>query len=145
MLKGIDPRLTPETIYALAQMGHGDDVAIVDANFPAHAIAQLRPGHLVLPIAGRLIGAVNCVLSVIPLDTFVPAAATIMQVVDDPDALPEPIADIMPAIANAGSELQSVGRYDFYELARTSFFILQTQDNRLYGNVILKKGVIGVR
>jgi L-fucose mutarotase len=33
MLKGIPPLLTPDLLHALASMGHGDAIAIVDANF----------------------------------------------------------------------------------------------------------------
>ena len=39
MLKGIDPRLSPELLYLLARMGHGDDLAIVDSNHPAETVA----------------------------------------------------------------------------------------------------------
>ena len=35
MLKGIPSLLGPELLHALRSMGHGDDVAIVDANFPS--------------------------------------------------------------------------------------------------------------
>ncbi len=144
MLKGIDPRISPELLYVLAQMGHGDDLAIVDANFPAHALARHLPHNRVIGMTARLPGALQSVLSLLPLDTFVPAAATTMQVVDDPDAVPESIAEIMPMIERAGSNLQSVDRFGFYDLTRGSFAILQTLDTRLYSNIILKKGVIAL-
>lgn len=142
MLKGISPFISPDLLYAMAQMGHGDDLAIVDANFPAHALARHLPYGRVLTIGTRLPGALQTVLSLLPLDSFVPAAATSMQVVDDPDAVPEPIAEIIPVIERAGSSLQSIDRFGFYELTRNSFAVLQTNDTRLYSNVILKKGVI---
>ena len=137
MLKGIDPRITPDLLYALAQMGHGDDIAIVDANFPAHALHGR-----VLTTAARLPGALHMVTSLMPLDTFVPAAAISMQVVGDPEAVPDSIAEIVPHIEAAGSSLQSVDRFRFYDLTRGAFAVLQTIDTRLYSNVILKKGVI---
>lgn len=142
MLKGIDPRISPELLYVLAQMGHGDDLAIVDANFPATALAGHLPHKNVLTIGARLLGAVQVVLSLMPLDQFVGSAATSMQVVGDPDAVPEPIAEIIPLIDRGGSSLQSMDRFGFYDLTRTSFAILQTTDTRLYSNVILKKGVL---
>ncbi len=40
MLKGIDPVLSPELLHALATMGHGDEIAVVDANFPAASVAR---------------------------------------------------------------------------------------------------------
>ena len=40
MLKGIDPLLGPDLLRVLAAMGHGDELVIVDANFPAEANAR---------------------------------------------------------------------------------------------------------
>ena len=88
--------------------------------------------------------ALMALLTLLPLDRFVPAAATTMQVVGDPEAVPAPVAEIIPIIEQAGSSLQSVERFDFYEMTRSCFAVLQTQEGRLYGNVILKKGVIPV-
>lgn len=142
MLKGIDPRISPELLYVLARMGHGDDLAIVDANFPAASLAMYMPHKNVLTIGSRLLGAVQVVLSLMPLDPFVGAAATSMQVVGDPDVVPEPIAEIIPLIERGNSTLQSIDRFGFYELSKSSFAVLQTIDTRLYSNVILKKGVL---
>ena len=47
MLRGLDPLLTPDLLHALASMGHGDTIAVVDTNFPAAATARrliLLPG-----------------------------------------------------------------------------------------------------
>lgn len=137
MLKGIDPRIPPELLYALAQMGHGDTIAIVDANFPAHSL-----GEWVITSPVGLTDAVRMVLSLMPLDQFVPSAATSMQVVGDPEAVPPAIAELAPAVEDAGSNIQSVERFDFYDIARDAYVVLQTADTRLYANVVLKKGVI---
>ena len=75
MLKGIDPRISPELLYVLAQMGHGDDLAIVDQNFPATSIARGLPHNRVLTIGSRLNVAVTLVTNLMPLDPFVPAAS----------------------------------------------------------------------
>ena len=40
MLKGIAPLLSADLLWILAAMGHGDDLAIVDGNHPAEAIAR---------------------------------------------------------------------------------------------------------
>ncbi|MFT4011979.1 MAG: RbsD/FucU domain-containing protein [Paracoccus sp. (in: a-proteobacteria)] len=142
MLKGINPHISPELLYVMAQMGHGDDLAIVDANFPAHALARHLPHGRVLTMGARLAATTRAVLTLFPLDDFVPAAATSMQVVGDPDAVPDPIREIIPLVEAAGSGLQSIDRFGFYELTRNSFAVLQTVDTRLYSNLILKKGVI---
>lgn len=142
LLKGIHSAISPELLYVMAQMGHGDDLAIVDLNFPAASIARHLPHNRVLTIAGRLPAVVKVVTDLFPLDVYVPAAATSMQVVDDPETIPEPIAQTIPVIERAGSSLQSIDRFGFYEFTRNSFAILQCNDPRLYANIILKKGVL---
>ena len=79
MLKGLDPLLGPELLSTLREMGHGDDIAIVDTNYPATSSG--------LPVI-RLDGVpaprvLDAVLSVMPLDDFVPDAAWRMQMVED--------------------------------------------------------------
>ena len=84
MLKNLDPILGPELLAILRAMGHGDDIAIVDANFPATASAK-RIVRMDGVSAPRMVRAV---LSVLPLDTFVPNAAFRMAAVDKPDDIP---------------------------------------------------------
>ena len=43
MLKGIDPLLTPELLMHLSAMGHGEWVAVVDANFTADFLSVGKP------------------------------------------------------------------------------------------------------
>ncbi len=40
MLKGIDPILNADVLYALRAMGHGDDLIIADTNFPSDSVAR---------------------------------------------------------------------------------------------------------
>ena len=42
MLQGISPLLSPDLLHLLASMGHGDEVVLVDANFPAASTAALK-------------------------------------------------------------------------------------------------------
>ena len=141
MLKGLDPVLGPELLSTLREMGHGDDIVIVDTNYPAAASG--------LPII-RLDGipaprVLDAVLSVMPLDDFVPEAAWRMQMVGDP-AGDQPIFDEFRAViaAREGSRfsLASLERFAFYEKARGAFAIIVSGERRLYGNLILKKGIV---
>jgi len=146
MLKGIDPRLNAEVLFALRAMGHGDTLAIVDANFPADSVAGhtelgelLRMDNLT---AGQVVEAV---LSVMPLDTFVDDFAGRMEVVDSPEEIPPVQQEMQAAIDKAeGGERPMVGieRFSFYDRARESYAVIQTGERRFYGNVILRKGVI---
>jgi len=85
------------------------------------------------------------VLSVMPLDDFVPEAAHRMEVVGKPKA-EMPIFDefrkIIAAREGAKFKLGSLERFKFYEVASQCFAIVATGERRLYGNVILKKGVV---
>jgi L-fucose mutarotase len=123
-------------------MGHGDELVIADVNFPATALAE-RCHRLDGVTATDVLEAV---LAVLPLDQYVPCPAMVMEVVDDPDAVPPIVAEfqaITAATANIPKTLENLERFAFYERAKTAFAIIQTGETRLYGNIILKKGVIG--
>ena len=139
MLKGLSPLLSPELLHALASMGHGDELLIADANFPAatHARRLLRlPG-----IAAT--EALEAVLSVLPLDDFVPQPALSMQVVRDPTAVPEIVVEFNALLARHDAPAcGALERFAFYERAQQAFAVLATGERRLYGNILLKKGVL---
>ena len=141
MLRDIPPILSPDLLWTLRAMGHGDDIVLADANFPAQAMGARC--HRLDGIAAT--DVLDAVLTVMPLDTFVPDPACVMQVVDDPDAVPEVVAafqDLVNRRADRPATLASLERFAFYERARGAFAIVQTGETRLYGNIILKKGVI---
>ena len=72
MLKGLDNRLNADVLYALRAMGHGDTLVISDTNFPADSIARETVlGSLLRMENLTCAQAVEAVLSVFPLDTFV--------------------------------------------------------------------------
>lgn len=138
MLIGLDPLLSPDLLHVLASMGHGDSIVLVDANYPASR------GHLRIDLPGvGLVPALRAVLSVMPLDTFVPNPATVMQVVGDPDAEPPVFTEINAALRERGAAAaQTIERHAFYAAAEQAFAIVATGERRFYGNVILTKGVI---
>ena len=142
MLRDIDPILSPDLLYALRAMGHGDEIVLADANFPGESL-----GPTCIRADGSTASEVlQAVLSVMPLDIYVPDPALTMQVVGDPDAIPEAVADfqnIIEKTADNPAQIQTLERFAFYERAATAFAIVQTGERRLYGNIILKKGVIG--
>lgn len=141
MLKGLDPLLNADLLYVLRSMGHGDDLVIVDANFPAASM-----GKRVVAMDGvSATRTLEAVLSVMPLDSFVDAPCARMQVVDDPDAVPEICVEfqgIIDRVAGRGFPLAKIERFAFYERARQAFALVRTGETRLYGNILLKMGVI---
>lgn len=142
MLRDINPILSPELLYALRAMGHGDEIVISDANFPGEGLGP----DCIRADGSTASEMLEAILSVMPLDSFVPDPALTMQVVGDPDAVPEAVADfqkIINATADNPATIQTLERFAFYERAAKAFAVVQTGERRLYGNIVLKKGVIG--
>jgi L-fucose mutarotase len=139
MLKGIDRLLTPDLLFALASMGHGDEICLADANFPAAHIAAGKPLIRLPGIDGAR--ALKAVLSVLPLDGFVPRPAAVMAVVGDPSAVPAVVAEYR-AILGPDVGVEFVERFAFYDRARRAFAVVATGEARKYGNILLRKGVI---
>ena len=145
MLKGLDPILNADVLWVLRAMGHGDALILADANFPSDAIARATVHGDLLRIDRPLPEVARAVLSVLPLDTFVDDFAGRMQVVGEPDAVPDVQAEVQAAIAATGEARAMVGieRFAFYDAARGAYAVIQTSERRLYGCVLLRKGVIG--
>jgi len=146
MLKGIDQRLSAEIVHVLMLMGHGDDLVICDVNHPAATIAaETTYGRLIDMPGCDIHTAARAILSLMPLDTFVEAPVTRMQVVGEPLA-ERPIFSRMQAVADSAEgrpvTMQSLERFTFYEAAKRSFAIIRTADSGPYGCFILKKGVV---
>ncbi|MFC3123748.1 RbsD/FucU family protein [Pseudoroseomonas globiformis] len=147
MLKGIHPFLTPDLLRSMAEMGHGDTLVLADANFPAAALAASSAGtRPVLRLAGLAADAVlEAVLTLLPIDDFIEAPIRCMAVVDAaPDAPPpEAVAAFTAILASRGLPAPApLDRFAFYAEAARAFAIVQTGERRLYGNLILTKGVI---
>ena len=142
MLKGLDPLLSPELLSALRAMGHGDTIAIVDANFPAAALAQ----RLIRLDGHGCARVLDAVLSVMPLDDFGADSVQRMEVVGNPAAEMPIFGDFRAVLARreAGlkGQLGALERHAFYAAARSAFAIVATGETQLYGNVLLRKGVI---
>lgn len=140
MLKGIDVRLGADVLHALRAMGHGDTVVICDTNFPATSVgAQTVVGQALTMENLTTAEAVSAILSVLPLDTFDGLAVSRMEVVGEPDTIPEAQAEVAPLL---DQPIASVERFAFYELAKDAFAVIQTGERRPYGCIALRKGVI---
>jgi L-fucose mutarotase len=144
MLKGLDPLLSPDLLHALASMGHGDEIVVADAHFPGATVAR----RLIRMDGVDATRVIRAIASVMPLDTFVEAPAAGMQVVGDPNAIPEAVADFGGVLDRAEGRkvrIEMIERHAFYERSRNAFAVVQTGELRTYANLILKKGVVGLR
>jgi L-fucose mutarotase len=140
MLKNIPPILSPDLLHALRAMGHGDEIAIVDANYPAEGA-----GPPVIRLDGLLATDVaDAVLSLMPLDEFVDDQAFAMEVVGNPKKREQTHKDFDKLVKKhePAMKLSLLERFAFYERVKGAFAIVQTGERRLYGNILLKKGII---
>jgi L-fucose mutarotase len=141
MLKTLSVLHTPELLHTLASMGHGDEIALVDANFPTVSNAK----RIVRLDGTDLATALEACLQLLPLDTFVPDAAFRMQQVHAPDEIPEVQKACQRIIDKAEGRtvpMKGISREAFYERTRQAFAVLVTSEQRLYGCILLKKGVV---
>lgn len=140
MLKGISPLIPPELLKILAEMGHGDEIVLGDANFPAAAM-----GKRVVRCDGVSIPAMlDAILPLFPLDTYAEKQAALMDLVPGDTVDPVIWKDIEAVLARHQPEakIEWVERFAYYDRAREAFAVVQTGETAQYANVILKKGVV---
>ncbi|WP_284943996.1 RbsD/FucU family protein [Acidisoma cladoniae] len=141
MLRHIDPILSPELLAILRQMGHGDEIAIVDANFPSVTMGK----RVVRADGVTATHMAEAILKLMPLDEFETETAFSMKQVHAPEEM-APVCEEFEAIVKRYSDgrfaLTPLERFAFYDRVRTCFAVVATAERRLYGNVILKKGVL---
>jgi L-fucose mutarotase len=140
MLKGIPPIVGPDLLWVLQSMGHGDEITIVDANYPGESAGP----ELVRMDGHSATDVLDAILTLMPLDDFVDDPAIIMQVVGNATQR-EPIMDEFDALVKKHEpkmRVTSLERFAFYKRANAGYAIVQTGEPRLYGNIVLKKGVI---
>jgi len=146
MLRNFDNRLNADVIRCLRAMGHGDDLVICDTNFPADSVArQTVSGELLRMDNLSAAEAIDAILSVLPLDSFVDTPAERMEIVGKPDELPPVQAEVQTVIDKWEGKswpMGSVERFAFYEKARNAYAVVVTGETRFYGCFILKKGVV---
>lgn len=141
MLKGIPPILGPELLKIIMEMGHGDELVIADGNFPAASSAQRLvryDGHGVPEL-------LDAILQFFPLDTYVEAPVTLMQVVPGDPVNPtiwETYRDIITKHEPVAGKIRHIERSEFYERTKKAYAIVATGEKALYANIILKKGVV---
>jgi L-fucose mutarotase len=141
MLKGLDPILSPALLSTLRSMGHGDEIALVDGNYPGeeHARRLVRADGLTVA------QVLDAVLSVLPIDDAVEQAIFRAVVPARPDE-PDPVHREMIAICRRWEPARQVVPLApdlFYARVRAAHTLVQTSEPALYGNIILRKGVIG--
>jgi L-fucose mutarotase len=136
MLSGIHPMLHGELLAALDRLGHGDELVVADANFPAYRAAS----EVVVAAGLAAPNIVEAVRTVLPLDAY-EGASVLFMTAEGGERLP--VQQELIAAADAPSDrVGEIERFDFYERAATARLVVRTGELRPYGNVILRKGVV---
>lgn len=139
MLIGIDPLLGPDALHLLRAMGHGDELVLADANFPATRVAK----RLVRLDGISVLRVLEAVLSLLPLDEAEPHPTLGMQP-DSPDlgaAITDMQIIIDRRVPKAGP-IALLDRHAFYDRAGEAFGVIVTGERRFYANLILRKGTV---
>ncbi len=136
MLKGLDPILGPDLLFTLRAMGHGDEIAIVDGNYPAVAHAR----RLVRADGHRVTALLEGILSVMPIDDMVPEAAFIPHT-DQPQQCHADFKAVVAKYEPKIAVIPLVGQA-FYDRVKSAYAIVASSEPALYGNIVLRKGVI---
>jgi len=148
MLKTVDPLITPDLLFVLASMGHGDDLVICDANFPAVSTASHTTHGSVIAMPGIDVPTTaRAILSLFQLDDRVDTPVLRMEVEGAPDDLPDVQLDLIAEVtaSRGGFGREAVGsleRFAFYEVAKKAYAVVWTGERRFYGCFIFKKGVL---
>ncbi len=138
MLKGIPSIISPELLKVLAEMGHGDEIVICDANCPGYRLNE-KCLRCDVKNAAEILEAV---LELMPLDTY-EHPLYLMEKVQGDENVPtgwEEYKNVVKKFTDA--EIKHIERFAFYERMKSAYAVVVTADNRAYGNIILKKGVI---
>jgi L-fucose mutarotase len=140
MLIGVPPCLGPELLFTLRSMGHGDEIALVDGNYPAqeHARRLVRADGLgVLALA-------EAILAVMPVDRDVPPGVWRAALHNRPGEV-SPFHRALDSLVarTAGVTPEPLEGAALYPRIRAAHTIVATTEPALFANVILRKGVIG--
>ena len=143
MLIGISPLISPDLLAVLHRMGHGDEIVLADAHFPAETYGSrvLRADGLKIP------DLLDAILPLFILDTYVENPLIMMGAVSGDQLDPAVEASYRKAIDNhwpSTPAIQRIDRFDFYERTKQAFAVVATGETATYGNIILKKGVTPV-
>ncbi len=140
MLKGINPLLGPELLKVLRSMGHGDEIAIVDGNYPADTDAKRlvrMDGHSATDI-------LDAILSVMPLEEMLPDCAFRPAAQNDPKLMEPVFADFERVVKQHEPQrhISVLVGVAFYDRVKACYAIVASSEARLYGNIVLRKGVV---
>lgn len=137
MLKGIPSIISPELLKILAEMGHGDELVISDAHFPAYSVNR----QVVRADAVSSTEMMAAILKLIELDQYVDKPVAMMAPVPGDTVDPEIAAECSAVLGEDTGRIDYMERFAFYDRAKQAYAVVITGESRKYGNILIKKGV----
>ncbi len=148
MLKNIPACITPDLMKILMEMGHGDEIILADANFPALTIATNSNARFLRLDNVRIPELLDAILRFFPLDSMVDHPAALMEKTPDMTEMPpnwqhylESVKEVSPAVQTM-DDFEYIERFSFYERAKNAFVIVTTGDISRHANILLKKDLM---
>ncbi len=143
MLKGISPLFSPELLATIYEMGHGDELVLADAHFPAASLNSnvIRADGLKIP------DLLDAILPLFELDDYEDTPLVMMSAVHG-DQLDPGVEKKYRAVIDkhtvSAPGIHRLERFEFYSRAEDAFAVVATGELAKYGNIILRKGVTPV-
>lgn len=140
MLKGINPLLSPDLLKVLMEMGHGDEIVLGDANFPAASHAQ----RLIRADGHGIPALLDAILPLFPLDYAVDFTAVLMAFRGDSEpSVWSRYRELLAAYPDGNKPFLTLNKPEFYERATKAYCVVATGESERFANLIIRKGVIG--
>lgn len=143
MLKNIPSILSPTLLKVLCEMGHSDEIVLADGNFPSETMG--KQGIVVRADGHDIPSLLRAILPLFPLDQYVKQPVGLMQVAQGDPTVPaifDCYREILSDHHYDEQVMEYMDRFSFYERAKTAYAVIATGETALYGNILLKKGVI---
>ena len=137
MLKGIPEIIPPALLKILDEMGHGDEIVLSDAHFPAYTMNS-KVVHVGIVPSPMMMDAI---LNLMELDQYVENPVIMMEPVPGDRVDPELLSECKTVLKGNADRIEFIERFAFYERAKKACAVVVTGEKRVYGNIILKKGV----
>jgi L-fucose mutarotase len=135
MLIGISPLLGPDLLHTMRAMGHGDEIALVDGNYPAaeHARRLIRADGI------HLLPMLRAMLKLFPVEAAYRAALN-----NDPAqrGVIHHALDDLASTSAQGFTMTPLAGEQLYPRIRSAYAIIATSEPELFANVILRKAAL---
>ncbi len=143
MLIHISPVISPDLLYALALMGHGDEIVLADAFYPGATMSS----RCIRADGVKVTTLLEGILHLMNPDDFVMDPVVMMAAVKGDTADPsieKKYRAIIDTYWPKTPPIQFIDRFSFYERAKNAYAVVVSGETVKYGCIILKKGVIPV-